>query len=120
MQGEEHGRKYNLNELCKKKRSELLTAGWYDKDNPHANDIGIIENITKYISRHHATLEFDRDSQTWSIRDGQWLTIDHVSDWFLSTNGVLVNSKKVTEEGHSIVHGDIITLGDTTLRMELI
>lgn len=119
-QGEEHNRIYNLTEMRIKKKSNLLTVGWYDENRPDLNDINILESMTTYVSQYHATLEYNQDEERWYIRDGQWRTKNNVSDWFLSTNGVLVNSDRVTEEGCAIRNGDIITIGDTTLRFEII
>lgn len=119
-QGDEHGKAYSLTELRKKKKSNILTIGWSDHKNPGNNDINIVETITNYISKHHATLEFNEGDNTWSIRDGQWLTKNNQSDWYRSTNGALVNSHKISDEGFLICDGDIITLGDTTLKVEVI
>jgi pSer/pThr/pTyr-binding forkhead associated (FHA) protein len=102
------------------KKESILTVGWAGSGRLNDNDIGIQEYQTNYISRFHATIEFDEDAGQWCIRDGQWRSKDGVIDWFLSTNGVLVNSQKVNAEGHLIYPGDIITIGDTTLRFEKI
>ena len=51
------------------------------------------------------------------IRDGQW-DKETKEKWSRSLNGTYVNSEKVTEEGHKIVPGDIISIGDIKLRVE--
>lgn len=121
MQGEQHGRLYNLTQLLQLKQMCILTIGWAGERNPtNSSDIDIVENVTNYVSRFHATLEFDADLQQWYIRDGQWRVKDTIEDWYPSTNGVLVNSHRIDAEGFPIHPGDIITLGDTTLRVEII
>jgi serine/threonine protein kinase len=67
------------------------------------------------ISRQHATLEYASGPQCWYIRDGQF----DGGDWKLSTNGTQVNGRHVGSNGASLHVGDIITLGETTLRVEL-
>lgn len=119
MQGEQHGYAFNLSELTRLKKSYVLTLGWFDEENPDSNDIGIKEEATSYISRYHATIELNPDEGQWSIRDGQWRIQNNQADWFLSTNGVLVNSKKVNAEGWLVHPGDIVTVGDTTFRLEM-
>ncbi len=118
MNGDEIGRTYHLNNLLKgnKKNKKLLTLGWFDNRNPRENDLSITEKFTKYVSRFHATLEYEKNE--WYIRDGQWRNINGVVQWKMSINGVLVNSKEVDKFGHKIKPDDIITVGDTTLRVE--
>ncbi|MEJ1239292.1 FHA domain-containing serine/threonine-protein kinase [Chryseolinea sp. T2] len=118
MQGVEHGKAYDLWGLKRKHKTNILTLGWYDADQPNRNHINIVEMITKFISKHHATLEFDADDEIWYIRDGQWRSVNNVATWLPSTNGVLVNSSRITENGFALCAGDIITVGDTTLRMD--
>ncbi|OWY26247.1 hypothetical protein C7N43_38790, partial [Sphingobacteriales bacterium UPWRP_1] len=112
MNGDEYGRQYHLSQLLRKKGKSILTLGWYDKQNPYDNDIPIVENYTKYISRYHATLEYAHNK--WYIRDGQWRCINNLWQWKKSKNGTLVNSQTVTINGQPIYHNDIITVGDTT------
>ncbi len=117
MNGDQHGKVYNLAQIAKGKN--ILTIGWYDLSNPAVNDIEIVEEFTSYISRFHATLEFSPASKMWYIRDGQWLKKNGRYDWYKSTNGVLVNSQRVDVNGLPVQEGDIITLGDTTLKFEM-
>ena len=42
----------------------------------------------------------------------------YTKKWNCEINGTYVNSEKVTEEGHKIVPGDIISIGDIKLRVE--
>jgi serine/threonine protein kinase len=120
MEGQQHGLIYNLSELCRQKDCGILTLGWLDNSNPNSNDIGIAEAGTNFISRFHCSLEFNAQEGQWYIRDGQWRSQAGTSDWFLSTNGVLVNSNEIDAEGFPLNPGDIVTLGDTTLRFECI
>lgn len=119
MQGEQHGLAFNLTKLAQQKKSDVLTIGWFDKDDPACNDLAIVEPASKYISRYHATLELEESQAQWHIRDGQWRKHGSTYAWLPSTNGVYVNSQKADEEGLPLLPGDIITLGDTTLRLEI-
>jgi serine/threonine protein kinase len=119
MRGEEIGRMYNISALLK--QDGLLTIGCtYDGDAPDKNNIGILENHSSYISNYHATMEKDSVAQTWVIRDGQWRDKDGASAWYPSTNGTIVNSTDVGTNGTVIFPGDIITLGDTTLKVVVV
>lgn len=100
---------YPLAELLKKAQRGILTVG--RKDPSARNDIEITEGETTYISRRHATIE--RWADHWLIRDGQWIT----NEWKTSVNGLYVNSKRVNMRGLRIEYGDIITMGDTILKV---
>jgi hypothetical protein len=118
MNGDQHGHVYPLAEMISRKGENLLTLGWYDLNNPKINDVEIVEEFTSYISRFHATLEYSVTSHCWYLRDGQWLKKSGKFDWHKSTNGVLLNSQRVDENGLPLHPGDIITVGDTTLKFE--
>ena len=79
--------------------------------------IQLPELTSAYISRRHCTIELDDEKDIWYIRDGQW-DKETKEKWSRSLNGTYVNSEKVTEEGHKIVPGDIISIGDIKLRVE--
>ncbi|MCF8231906.1 MAG: protein kinase [Bacteroidales bacterium] len=115
--GEEIGRIYHLTNLQKFKRNNLLTMGWFNEDNPFSNDIGVSEHFTQYVSSYHATLRFDPGANRWTIIDGQFREKNGLKDWYKSTNGVLVNGKWVKSRGVALNPGDIITIGDTTLKV---
>jgi len=116
MNGEEPNRFYDISSLFSK-NIRIITIGRYEKD--VFNDISIIENEDPpYISRYHATIEKSPNSDVLYIRDGQWRKLNDKFTWVDSRNGVLVNSKKVDNKGMPIFPGDIITIGDTTLRLE--
>lgn len=119
MQGDEINRDYNISLISRHLNKNQLTIGWYNVDNPFLNDIGITENLTKYISSYHSTLIHNVNTNNWLIRDGQKRTIDGHEQWILSKNGVYVNSEKVGEEPYLILPDDIITLGDTTFKVIL-
>ena len=115
MQGEEYGKVYRLDDLLGDHKS-VLTMG--RSDYGVKNDIAIAENDSSYISRKHCTLELDYDSGNWVIRDGQWDKHLTGGGWKKSTNGTYVNSKEVPEFGLPFFPGDIISIGDTKLRVE--
>lgn len=120
MNGDEIGRSYNLSNLLRLQGKVLLTMGWFNPENPFANDIGIVEQFTNYISNFHATMEYDQATNYWYIRDGQWRTREGVAGWYRSTNGVLVNSMPVDDRGVMLQPEDIITIGDTTIQVGVI
>jgi serine/threonine protein kinase len=92
----------------------ILTLG---RDDPSvSNHIVITEMQTAYISRRHATIERWTDPACWIIRDGQWTP----GEWKASMNHVYVNSRQVDLAGTRIKPGDIITLGDTVLKVVLL
>ena len=115
MQGEEYGKVYRLDDMLTDYKS-VLTMG--RSDHGVINDIAITENDSSYISRKHCTLELDYDSGNWVIRDGQWDKHLTGGGWKKSTNGTYVNSKEVPEYGMPFFPGDIISIGDTKLRVE--
>lgn len=114
MQGENYGREYRLDMLMNGRR--ILTMG-RDTSSNH-NTIGIQEEQSCYISRHHCTLELDISSGRWIIRDGQWVNELGRSYWKESLNGTYVNSNEVDSQGMPIQPGDIISIGDVKLRVE--
>lgn len=114
MQGEEHGRVYKLDDLLRGE-SSILSMG--RKDEGVYNDIAITEEDSSYISRKHCTLELDYEIGSWIIRDGQW-DRNYTGGWKRSTNGTYVNSKEVNVNGMVFSPGDIISIGDTKLRVE--
>ena len=113
MQGEEHGAVYKLNDLTVG-QGRVITVGCYDP--LVANHIAIRENLSRFISRKHCTLERATDNQ-WFIRDGQW-DKSATKGWKSSLNGTFVNSTEVSIDGMPIQPGDIISIGDVKLRVE--
>lgn len=116
MHGDEPGRIYNLTRALPASTGQLR-IGWYDASNPQSNDLTLVEKYTKYISRFHATLEKDPARRTWVIKDGQWRETNGTYAWHPSTNGTLLNGTEVPANGTDIRPGDILTIGDTTLKM---
>ena len=113
MQGEEHGAVYKLNELLQG-NSRVVTVGCND---PFVrNLLPVTENLSRFISRKHCTLELAGNNQ-WYIRDGQWERTA-TNGWKNSLNGTFVNSTEVPATGMSIKPGDIISIGDVKLRVE--
>ena len=50
------------------------------------------------------------------VRDGQWQR--EARQWVPSSNGTFVNSRPVSNAGYYLTSGDIITIGDVTLKFE--
>jgi pSer/pThr/pTyr-binding forkhead associated (FHA) protein len=78
------------------------------------NDMQVHDDQNAYISRRHCTLE--RHEGQYIIRDGQWNR--EAGQWQQSQNGTYVGSTEVTQLGLQLRPGDIITIGDTTLKFE--
>ena len=114
MQGDELDKYYRLPEIMQLPQ-RVITVGRTAAS--VFNMIQLSERSSSYISRHHCTIEFDDENEIWYIRDGQW-DKDNNEGWACSLNGTFVNSEKVTKEGHNIVPGDIISIGDVKLRVE--
>jgi len=110
LQGEEYGRAYNLNQLLSQK-GRILTIGRQPD-----NAVYIKSDFSDYLSRYHCTIETSADVRQWAIRDGQWRRDQR--QWIESSNGTFVNSRPVTRNGYFLKAGDIITVGDVTLRFE--
>ncbi|MFN9710034.1 MAG: protein kinase domain-containing protein [Bacteroidota bacterium] len=114
MQGEEHNKNYMIGELLKERNSGLLTIG--RRDGGVNNHIMIKDDNLCYISRHHATIEKHAPDK-WYIRDGQWINITGNSSWVRSKNGTYVNGVEVSDAGVELKINDVITMGDTTLKV---
>ena len=109
--GEELNKVYDLSLLLINVNDNTLTLG--RKDESIKNNIEITEIQSTYISRKHATVEKWENPKCWRIRDGQWTS----EGWKPSVNGLFVNSKQVGMGGIKIEAGDIITIGDTILKV---
>ena len=114
MQGEEYGKTYDLTAIGSQ-TGGLVTMG--RRDTSVYNSLPIVEQNSSYISRKHCTFELDASSNQWFVRDGQWDKYSP-SGWKTSLNGTFVNAKEVTSNGYFIQVGDIISIGDTKLRVE--
>ena len=110
LQGEEYGKTYNLSQIAASGR-RILTIG-----RQAGNAITIKSDSSDFMSRFHCTIERDPGSGQWVIRDGQWRN-EH-RQWMNSTNGTYVNAKPVTSNGFYLKTGDIIAIGDVTMRFE--
>lgn len=114
MFGIDNGTVYDLNSIANRSRSNILNLGRNTES--WANDLFIRETddqlLTKYISRKHAALE--KHDNTWYLRDGQWDSTFEL--WNPSLNGTFINSDQVDSDGAKLTQGDIITIGDTTLK----
>lgn len=109
MQGEEYGKLYNLTHIASNCQ-RILTIG-----RQRDNTIYIKSDFSDFMSRHHCTLEMAAPNQ-WAIRDGQWDR--QLRLWKNSSNGTFVNSRPVGGNGFFLQTGDIISIGDVTLRFE--
>ena len=114
MQGNDWGKCYRLPEIMPSPK-RIITLG--RKDDSIFNQIQLSEPVSSYISRRHCTLEWDDETETWYLRDGQW-DKEVQGNWARSLNGTYINSKEVTEEGSKIIPGDIISIGNVKLRVE--
>lgn len=107
VDGEERGRLYELKPQYKR----LFLIG---RDSN--NTIAVKSDVKGTVSRQHCTIETNEDANLWIIRDGQW--ISNKRQWEPSRNGTFVNSVPVSPNGYRLYHGDIITIGDVSLRFE--
>ena len=89
----------------------ILTIG-----RQQGNVIKIKSDFSDFMSRFHCTIERDPNSGLWAIRDGQWR--NEYRQWKNSSNGTYVNAKPVTSNGFYLKAGDIIAIGDVTMRFE--
>ncbi len=119
MNGDEPKRKYHIDQMINGDNG-LLTLGYFNTQFPNQNNIEITEQSTSYVSSFHATIEKHVGSPNqWLLRDGQWRQRQGDWAWYNSTNGTYVNSQKLDNEGVYLNTGDIITIGDTTLKFDL-
>ena len=114
MQGDGFDKYYRLPEIMQLPQ-RIVTVGRADAS--VFNMIQLSEQSSAYISRRHCTIEYDDENDVWYIRDGQW-DKNNNEGWSCSLNGTFVNSEQVTKEGHKIVPGDIVSIGDVKLRVE--
>lgn len=113
MNGEEIGKEYNLSRISRSRGRNVLRMGWSGGNDNGGNELPVREAFTNFISSRHATLEWT--GRCWAIRDGQWLD---AGEWKPSLNGTLVNNVRVDHlRGRELQHNDIITIGDTTLKI---
>lgn len=111
MQGDEHGKIYDLNHIIAVSHRHIITVG-REKD----NDVYLFCERSYYVSRHHCTIEHNPNNNRWTMRDGQWARKQR--QWMASANGTYVNSAEANHQGIPLRNGDIITMGDVTLRFE--
>lgn len=99
---------FNITDLRKNNNRNFITIGRADADNELINDISIPDYLSPFMSRRHATIEFEGDKVY--IRDGQWNTIDK---WIQSKNGIFVNGENVDSfEGVELHKDDRLMMGD--------
>jgi serine/threonine protein kinase len=120
MDGEEYGRVYNLAMLQKNREMCVLKLGVDDPEHNLINDIPVTELQSRYVSRAHASVERHADGY-WYIRDGQYVMKGGLLDWHRSMNGTYVNGIEVGKnQGKRLEVGDIITVGNTTIKTIII
>lgn len=110
MQGEQYGHCFDLTRLSAN-YGKVLTMGRLEQ-----SILPIRSDEHGYVSRRHATIEQHDNPTEWVIRDGQWNR--EMRQWMDSKNGTFVNSKPVSQRGYFLQPGDIIAIGDVTLRFE--
>lgn len=92
----------------------VLTIG-RDTDMVH-NNISIFDETNHYVSRRHATLEWDNASCHWFLRDGQFDSATRC--WKRSKNGTYVNSHEIDDcEGACLEVNDLVFIGDIRLKV---
>ncbi len=80
------------------------------------NDVELHDDSNRYVSRRHATMEWDDKNKHWFIRDGQYDTNEHY--WKRSKNGTYVNSMEIDDRnGIKLNLGDIIYVGEMRLKV---
>ena len=115
MQGEEPGRIYDLNRISQIQNTNYVRIGRSSTNSN--NEADIYEGLSAYVSRAHATFERHKEHNAWLLRDGQWIYAEN--RWKPSRNGTYINGEEVDAEFGKVVHiGDIITMGNTTLKVE--
>jgi serine/threonine protein kinase len=114
MQGEEHNKVYYIGEKLKDRNSGIISIG--RMDDGVNNIVSVKDDLLYYISRNHATIEKQGENK-WIIRDGQWQNSTGQSSWKRSTNGTYLNGVEVDNLGQELNINDIITIGDTTLKV---
>ncbi|MFZ4401306.1 MAG: protein kinase domain-containing protein [Bacteroidales bacterium] len=114
MQGDEFGKVYNLSNYFNDDEG-VITIGRRDAE--FKNNIDILENETCYISRKHASIErLNGSKKGYFIVDGQWDMGSRI--WKKSLNGTFVNSEPISDFARKLlIPGDIITIGDVTLKV---
>ncbi|MDD3877272.1 MAG: FHA domain-containing serine/threonine-protein kinase [Bacteroidales bacterium] len=106
LQGVNQGYVYKLNG-----KNRIFNIG-----RSEINDIVIEDYKTVFISRQHFTIENVSSLDGWFIRDGQWH--NDKKCWERSTNGTYINATEVdAKQGCRLKNGDIITIGDTTIKV---
>lgn len=114
MQGEEVGRIYNL---LPRLQNRVLRMG--RQSSSVENDLPIVETDSSFISRAHCTFDWDAEEKRWYLWDGQWIDNTGNGYWKPSLNGTYVGSRQATiDDAIPLSDGDIISIGDVTLKVE--
>jgi hypothetical protein len=118
--GQESGKYYNLSEIIELKG--IATLGRSLEEEIAKNDISIMDFENMHtISRFHATIEKSTKTGMWFVRDGQWREDSRGNFlWQLSKNGIYVNALRADTMGIPMFPDDVITIGNTTLKVEFI
>ncbi len=111
LQGKEYGKEYDILRILESNSRRMLTVG-----RGVMNDIQLVDFDTYYTSRRHFTLEVDKERELFYIKDGQWDFEARL--WMSSSNGTYVNSSPIDRIGRKLNVGDVITVGEITLKFE--
>jgi serine/threonine protein kinase len=117
VEGDNVGHVYYLIPTLEAGHKKSLSIGWADPDKNGLNDIELVEQETRYISRQHATL--CKDGEEWMLMDGQLNYQTNLNSE--STNGTFVNYSRILF-GKKIIlkNSDIITVGNVILKFMLL
>lgn len=112
--GAESGREIRLDDFVKSGQY-IITVG--RAHNGYENAISLQDTDASYISRRHCTFEYDAFCKSWRLRDGQW----YDGQWQNSLNGTFVNATELhdPDSGVLLQEGDIISVGEVKLRVEV-
>lgn len=111
LQGMDFGQVHDLTSILRQRNIFLVTVGRGEN-----NVIQLHDFQTFYTSRYHFTIEVNPSLDTFIIRDGQWNMEERC--WRPSSNGTYVNSTEVSAMGQVLVPGDIITVGEITMKFD--
>ena len=110
LQGKQLGFLYNLSDMATS-GIRIITVG---RDS--SNLIVVEDKTSCYTSRFHCCIE-PHPAPGWIIRDGHWN--EQEKRWMESSNGTFVNSEQITQFGHVLKAGDIISVGEIKMKFEI-
>lgn len=115
VNGDNIGSNIDLENILNENRTKIIKLG-RENDKGVKNDINLTENYTSYISKKHATIEFN--GSDWFLRDGQF-DLEETKCWLYSLNGIVVNNFKLGQTSVAkLTNGDLIRIGDFVLKFK--